>query len=110
MSACPPVPPVPPEPPPPDVPDTVTVTLFCTEPPSPEQLSVYVEVAESGPTVRVSFVLTEPLHAPEAVQLVALLLTHVSVELLPLVIVVGLAESDSVGAGVDGGGVCVVPL
>ncbi len=41
-----------------------------------------------------------PDHAPEAVQLVALELLQLSVELLPLVTEVGFAERFTVGAGV----------
>lgn len=40
-----------------------------------------------------------PVHAPDAVQLVALVVVHVSVELLPVVIDVGFAVSVTVGAG-----------
>jgi hypothetical protein len=40
-----------------------------------------------------------PVHPPDAVQLVALALLHVSVELLPLVIEVGLAARTTVGVG-----------
>ena len=39
-----------------------------------------------------------PDHVPEAVQLVAFVLLHVSVELLPLDTVPGLAVSETVGA------------
>jgi hypothetical protein len=46
-----------------------------------------------------------PVHPPDAVQLVALALLHVSVELLPLVIAVGLVARLTVGAG---GGVVTV--
>jgi hypothetical protein len=41
-----------------------------------------------------------PDHAPEAVQEVALVADQVSVELLPLATVLGLAEKLTVGAGV----------
>jgi hypothetical protein len=40
-----------------------------------------------------------PDQAPEAVQAVALVETHVKVELLPLATVLGLADSVTVGAG-----------
>jgi hypothetical protein len=40
-----------------------------------------------------------PLHPPEAVQELALVLTQLSVETLPLVTEVGLALRDTVGAG-----------
>jgi hypothetical protein len=48
----------------------------------------------------VPLVALAPLHPPEAVQEVALVELHVSVELPPLEIDVGLAEMVTVGAGV----------
>lgn len=47
-----------------------------------------------------------PLHAPDAVQEVALVDDHDSVAELPEVMDVGLVERETVGAGVEGG---VVP-
>jgi hypothetical protein len=78
---------------------TVTVALFCTEPPDPVQDNAKVEVAENGPTESEPLVPFAPLQAPEAVQLIAAVELHVSVELLPLVTDVGLAARLSVGAG-----------
>jgi hypothetical protein len=42
-----------------------------------------------------------PVHAPEAVQEVALVEDQLNVELPPLATLVGLADSDTVGAGAD---------
>ena len=62
-----------------------------------------VLVALSGPVDWVPLVAFAPVHAPEAVQLVALVLDHVRVEALPAVTVVGLAVRATVGAGVGAG-------
>ena len=40
-----------------------------------------------------------PLHPPDAVQLVALVELHVSVEVPPEIMLAGLAANDTVGAG-----------
>ena len=52
----------------------------------------------SGPVDWVPLVAFAPVQAPEAVQLVALVLDHVRVEALPAVTVVGLGVMDTVGA------------
>jgi len=62
---------------------TVTIAVFCTLPPAPEQLSVKFVVVVNGPTDWLPEVAFEPLQPPDAVQEVALLLVQVSV-LLPL--------------------------
>lgn len=49
-----------------------------------------------------------PLQPPLAVQLVALVLDQVKVLLWPLDTVVGLADKETVGAGVGGGGLALV--
>ena len=54
----------------------------------------------SAPVEALPLVARLPLHAPDAVQLVALVLLHVRVEEPPLVTVAGLAAKDRVGAGV----------
>jgi hypothetical protein len=72
---------------------TVTVVDCAVLPPAPEQVSVYVALAVSTPVECLPLTALLPDHAPEAVQLVALVADHVSVELLPLVIVLGLALS-----------------
>ena len=53
-----------------------------------------------GDTVRVPLVAFAPVHPPEAVHEVALVEDQVTVETLPEVMLVGLAEIDTVGAGV----------
>ncbi len=78
---------------------TVTVALALALPPEPVQVSVNVVVALSAPVDCEPLVAWAPLQPPEAVQLVALVELHVSVELLPLVTVVGLAVSVTVGTG-----------
>ena len=60
-------------------------------------------VALSGPVDSVPLVAFAPVHAPEAVQLVALVLDHVRVEALPALMVVGAAVKETVGAGVGAG-------
>ena len=76
---------------------TVTVTERVVVPPAPVQASVYVAVAV-GETPWVPAMPLLPLQAPEAVQLVALVLDHVSVLDWPDVIEVGLAPSVTVGS------------
>ena len=75
----------------------VTLTLRLTEPPEPLQLSVKVESTASAPVEAVPLTGWVPAHAPEAVQLVALVLDHVSVDALPLATLVGEAAKVSVG-------------
>ena len=79
---------------------TVTVTDLLALPPSPLQLSVNVLLAAvSAPVLAVPLVARLPDHAPEAVQLVALVDDHVSELLPPLDTLVGFAVSVTVGAG-----------
>ena len=75
----------------------VTPTLRLTEPPAPLQLSVKVESVVSAPVEAVPLTALVPDHAPEARQLVALLLDHVSVDAPPLATLVGEALKVSVG-------------
>jgi hypothetical protein len=70
-----------------------------SDPPVPVHVSVYVEVAERGPTCCDPLVALVPVHAPPAVQLVEFVLLQVSVEVPPLATVVGLALSETTGAG-----------
>ena len=80
---------------------TVTVADWEALPPAPEQLSVYVVVAASGPTTTPVALLVGwvPVQPPEAVQLVALVELHVSVEEPPLATLVGFAVSVTDGGG-----------
>jgi hypothetical protein len=68
-----------------------------TLPPGPLQLSVKVESVVSAPVEAVPLSDWGPLHAPEAVQLEALVVVHVSVDALPLATLVGEALKVSVG-------------
>ncbi len=94
---------------------TVTVALagVAVVPPGPVHASAYVVVAV-GETKSVPLIACAPVQPPEAVQVVALVLDQLSVELLPAVIDAGLALSATVGSGdvtvtVAEAGVTVVP-
>ena len=78
---------------------TVTVTLWFAVPPLPIQLSVYVDVVVILAIDCEPEVVFVPVHPPLAVQEVALVELHVSVEELPLVTDVWLAERVRVGVG-----------
>jgi hypothetical protein len=79
---------------------TVTVALRLLVPPTPlSQVSVYVVVAASGPTVWLPDVAFAPLQPPEAVQDAASVLVHVSVLDPWAATVVGLASSSIDGSG-----------
>ena len=79
---------------------TVTVTDLLALPPPPLQLNVNVLLAAVSATVFAEpLVARLPDHAPEAVQLVALVDDHVSELLLPLDTLVGFAVSVTVGTG-----------
>ena len=77
---------------------TVTVALALAEPPAPLHVMLYVVVAVSAPVLAVPPVDTEPPH--DELHDVAFVDDHVSVELAPYAIDVGLAASVTVGAGV----------
>jgi len=83
----------------------VTVTDWFALPSAPLQLSVKVLVVVSGADTSLPEVALLPVQAPEAVQVLAFVEDHVSVDDSPLVTVVGLAASDTVGTGSGGGGV-----
>jgi hypothetical protein len=79
-----------------------TVTLAVTTllvPPVPLQLSEYEAVALRAPVLCVLLVALVPLQLPDAVQEVAFVELHVSVEEPPLAIEVGFAVNVTVGAG-----------
>jgi hypothetical protein len=87
---------------PPVVPaETETVTLCVAVPPVPLHAMVKVEVLVSAPVDFEPAVASVPVHAPDAVQAVALLEDHVSVAAPPLVTVVGEALRDTLGAGAE---------
>ncbi len=83
----------------PGAPLIVTVTLWNAEPPVPVHVRMKVAAAVYTAVVCVPEVALLLLHAPEAVQLAALLDDQLSVDMAPLVTVDGLALSDTVGAG-----------
>jgi hypothetical protein len=76
---------------------TVTVTERVIEPPDPVHVSVYAAV-DVGVLVDVPDVAFVPVHAPDAVQLVAFVDDHVSLVVPPDATDVGDAENVSVGA------------
>jgi hypothetical protein len=80
--------------------ETVTVADCVAVPPVPVQVSWYSVVLESAPVDQVPLVATVPCQAPEAVQAVASAELQLRVEAPPLAIVVGDADSVTVGAGV----------
>jgi hypothetical protein len=80
---------------------TVTVTLWVAVPPAPVQANVKVAVALSAPVEAEPLVPSEPDQPPEAVQDVALVEDQLRVELAPFAMLVGLALSDTLGAGAD---------
>jgi hypothetical protein len=81
---------------------TVTVAERCTPPPAPEHDSVNVRLVVMLPIVQPADARgREPLHDPEAVQLVAWVVDQRSCVLPPLVTLVGFALNVSVGAEVD---------
>ncbi len=76
----------------------MTVADCETLPPTPEQFSVNVLVAVNGAVDWVPPVTWAPDHAPDAVQVSALVDDQVSVEPAPLAIVCGVAVIVTVGA------------
>jgi hypothetical protein len=78
---------------------TVTATDRATLPPAPLHVNVKVDVAVSAPVDCVPVVSLAPVHAPEAVQVVALVDAQVNVDALPDTTAVGFAVNVSVGCG-----------
>jgi hypothetical protein len=79
-------------------PDTVTVADCVAEPPVPVHVSWYSVVLESAPVDQVPLVATAPCQPPEAVQALASAELQLKVDVPPLAIVVGEADSVTVGA------------
>jgi hypothetical protein len=79
--------------------DTVTVAACAATPPAPVQLSVNVLSVVSDPVEAVPDAALLPVHAPLAVQLVALVDDQVSVLVSPLATLLGLALNATVGNG-----------
>jgi hypothetical protein len=76
---------------------TVTVALWLVVPPAPVQLNVYTEVALRVPVDCVPLIASEPLHAPDAVQAVALVEDQVRVDAPPWATLAGLAAIETLG-------------
>jgi len=80
---------------------TVTFAVCETFPPGPAQASVKLELAVSAPLLCVPEVPRAPVQEPDAVQLVAFVVLHVSCEALPDCTLEGDALNVSVGAAAD---------
>lgn len=80
---------------------TVTAPVCETLPPVPAQASVKLEFAVSAPVLCVPDVPRAPVHAPDAVQLVALVVLQVSCDEAPDCTLVGEALNVNVGAAAD---------
>ena len=78
---------------------TVTVADCAALPPGPVQVNVYVALAVSTPVDCEPLAALLPDQAPEAEQAVAFTADQVSVELVPLLIVLGAAPRLTTGAG-----------
>jgi len=78
---------------------TVTVADCAALPPAPVQVSVYVAFAVRAPVDWEPLVAWLPDQPPEAVHEVAFVVDQLKVELLPLAMVLGLADKATVGAG-----------
>jgi hypothetical protein len=83
---------------------TVTGVLLVVVPPAPVQLKLKVEPVERAPVLAVPLVALLPLQAlvvgeALAVQLVALVVLQLRLELAPEAMVAGLAEMVTVGRG-----------
>jgi hypothetical protein len=76
----------------------VTVAVCDAEPPVPEQLSVYVPLADRAPVLCVPDVALVPVQLPDAVQLVAFVELQVNVDEPPDAMLLGDALSVTVGA------------
>jgi hypothetical protein len=78
--------------------ETVTVADCVAEPPAPVQVSSYSTVLESAPVDQVPLGATAPCQPPEAIQATALAEFQLKVDVPPLAIVAGDADSVTVGA------------
>jgi hypothetical protein len=76
---------------------TETMALCDAEPPVPLQVTEYFVVAVSAPVLREPLVGSAPLQPPEAMQVVALVADHVSIEAAPFATVAGLAVNVTAG-------------
>jgi hypothetical protein len=83
------------------VPVTETVALWLVVPPAPVQLNVYTAVALRVPVDCDPLIASEPLHAPDAVQAVALVEDQVRVDVPPWATLLGLAAIETLGAAAE---------
>lgn len=81
---------------------TITVTDFVTAPPAPVHVSEKLAFELSAPVDSEPVVGLDPLHAPDALQVVALVAVQLNVAAVPLCTVPGLAANANVGAGTGG--------
>jgi hypothetical protein len=79
---------------------TLTVAVFAALPPAPAHVIVNVEFAVKAPVLWVPDVPLAPDQAPDAAQLVAFVVLHVSCDEAPDCTLVGDALKLTVGAGV----------
>ena len=84
---------------------TVTVTDWLAEPPGPMQTSVNVVFAGRFPVLCDPETAFVPDHPPDALHEDALVELQVSTEAVPETTELGLADKETVGPGVGGGGV-----
>jgi len=82
--------------------ETFTVTERLALPPGPMQLSVYVVVLLSVPVPVLPLTGSSPDQPPEAVQLLAFVVDHMSCAVPPLLTLVGLALRKTLGVIVAG--------
>src|SRR5262245_40827086 len=90
------------EPPPPSLcraASMLTGALAVVLPPAPVHTSVNVDAVVSGPLASLPFVAFVPVHAPDAVQVVAFWLDHVRLVAAPDDTVVGVAVRLTTGSG-----------
>lgn len=81
----------------------MTVTESEDVPPAPVHESVKVLVLLRAAVASLPDIPLEPLQASEAVQLVAFVVLHVSIDVAPVLIDIGLAVRSTVGAAGGGG-------
>jgi hypothetical protein len=77
---------------------TVTVTVCVTDPWLPVQVNSYFVESKSAPVDQVPLVAIEPLQPPEALHASPWRAFQISIELSPLLIVVGVAVKVTAGA------------
>jgi hypothetical protein len=79
--------------------DVVTVADWVAVPPAPLQVSMNFVVADIADVAADPFMASAPLQPPDAVQEVALVADQLSIEVAPLLTVLGFALRVTAGAG-----------